>query len=51
MDPVDGSKVSIRLDTPTFEHDGRIYHFGSLENRDLFALDPAEYLGSNLSRY
>ena len=51
MDPVDGSKVSIRADTPVFEYDGRIYHFGSIENRDLFAEEPEKYLEDSLSRY
>lgn len=51
MDPVDGSKVSIRTHTATFEHAGRIYHFSSVENRDLFAQEPEKYLGGSLSRY
>ena len=40
MDPIDGSKISIRAATPTFEHKGKIYYFSSEANRNTFAANP-----------
>jgi YHS domain-containing protein len=40
MDPVDGSKISIRATTPTFEHKGKIYYFSSEANRRMFVSNP-----------
>lgn len=40
MDPIDGSKISIRATTPTFEHKGKIYYFSSEANRRTFAANP-----------
>lgn len=40
MDPIDGSKISIRAATPTFEHKGKIYYFSSEENRRAFIANP-----------
>lgn len=44
MDPVDGSKISIRADTPTLELKGHIYYFSSVENKAKFMADPQSYL-------
>jgi YHS domain-containing protein len=44
MDPVDGSKISIRADTPTLELKGHIYYFSSAENKAKFVADPQSYL-------
>ncbi len=44
MDPVDGSKVSIRSDTPTAEYDDLIYYFSSEENRGTFLQNPEQYI-------
>ena len=43
MDPVDGSKISIRATTPTFELKGKIYYFTSEENRRTFVANPDQY--------
>ena len=43
MDPVDGSKISIRADTPQFEYKGRIFYFHSAENRATFQANPEQY--------
>jgi len=51
MDPVDGSKVSIRSTTPSLEFKGRIYHFSSEANLKLFEADPAKYLSGSLASY
>ena len=51
MDPVDGSKVSLRADTPTTEYENRIYHFSSKENLELFLESPAEYAKGAMSTY
>lgn len=44
LDPVDGSKVSIRAATPTVEHKGRIFYFSSEANRRTFQASPQQYL-------
>lgn len=44
MDPVNGSKVSIRADTPTFEYKGHIYYFSSGENMAAFRANPEQYM-------
>ena len=44
MDPVDGSKISMRATTPTFEFKGRIYYFSSEANKAAFAASPQQYL-------
>ena len=43
MDPVDGSKISIRADTPTFEYKGHIFYFDSAANRATFQANPEQY--------
>ncbi len=40
MDPVDGSKISIRASTPMFEHKGKVYYFSSEANKRIFAANP-----------
>jgi len=40
MDPMDGSKISIRAATPTFEYKGKIYYFSSDENKRAFQANP-----------
>lgn len=44
LDPVDGSKISIRANTPTFELKGRLYYFTSEENKRNFMAAPQQYL-------
>lgn len=51
MDPVDGSKVSIRVETPTTEYKNRLYYFGSEANRKAFVAEPEKYLKGQLARY
>jgi YHS domain-containing protein len=50
MDPIDGSKISIRAITPTFEYKGKIYYFSNEENKRTFAADPAAALKGGLMR-
>jgi YHS domain-containing protein len=40
MDPIDGSKISIRAATPTFEYKGKIYYFANEGNKRIFAANP-----------
>lgn len=44
LDPVDGSKISIRANTPTLEIKGRVFYFSSDANKQLFAASPQQYL-------
>lgn len=44
LDPVDGSKISIRANTASFEYKGRIYYFASEANKRTFAASPDQYL-------
>jgi YHS domain-containing protein len=50
MDPVDGSKISIRATTATFEYKGKIYYFSNEENKRIFAANPEQYLKSGIMR-
>ena len=50
MDPIDGSKISIRATTPTYEYEKKIYYFSSEENRRRFAADPQAILKGGLMR-
>jgi YHS domain-containing protein len=43
MDPVDGSKVSIRVSTSTFEYKGRVFYFSSEGNKRTFMATPETY--------
>lgn len=40
MDPIDGSKISIRAATPTFEYKGKIYYFSTEANKRTFSANP-----------
>ena len=40
MDPIDGSKISIRAATPTWEYKGKIYYFANDGNRRTFMSNP-----------
>lgn len=44
LDPVDGTKISIRANTPTYELKGRVYYFTSEENKRTFMASPQQYL-------
>ena len=50
MDPIDGSKISIRAATPTFEYKGKIYYFSSEANRRTFIASPDAYLIGKFTR-
>ena len=50
MDPVSGSKVSIRADTPTLEYKGRVFYFSSDENRQTFRANPDQYIKGSFSK-
>jgi YHS domain-containing protein len=43
MDPVDGSKISIRATTPMTEYKNKIFYFSSEENKRTFASNPEQY--------
>ena len=43
MDPIDGSKISIRASTPTFEYKNKIFYFSSEENKRIFQSNPEQY--------
>lgn len=43
MDPVDGSKISIRATTPKIEYKNRIYYFSSEANKRIFAASPEQF--------
>lgn len=44
LDPVDGSKISIRATTPTYEIKGHVFYFTSEENKKTFAANPQQFL-------
>lgn len=50
MDPIDGSKISIRASTPTFEYKGKVYYFSSEENKRTFAGNPEAALKGGYMR-
>jgi YHS domain-containing protein len=50
MDPVDGSKISIRANTPTYEYKGKIYYFSSEENRQQFTTNPDEAIKGSFTK-
>jgi YHS domain-containing protein len=43
MDPVDGSKISIRATTPMTEYKNKIFYFSSEENKRTFGANPDQY--------
>ena len=44
MDPIDGSKVSIRASTPTIEIKGKLFYFSSPSNKQVFMSNPDQYM-------
>lgn len=50
MDPIDGSKISIRATTPTLEYKGKIYYFSSPENKQQFVANPEAVLKGGMMR-
>jgi YHS domain-containing protein len=44
LDPVDGSKISIRSTTPTYELKSRVYYFSSEANRRTFMASPQQFM-------
>ncbi len=50
MDPVAGSKISIRVNTPTTEYKGHIYYFSSEANKRTFMANPDQYTKGVFSR-
>jgi YHS domain-containing protein len=50
MDPIDGSKISIRANTPTFEYKGKIYYFADDANKQTFRSDPERALKGGYMR-
>ena len=51
MDPVDGSKVSITVDTPVFSYKDRWYYFSSAANKATFRANPDVYSTGRLASY
>ena len=50
MDPIDGSKISIRAATPTYEYKGKIYYFSTEENKRIFMASPEQGLKGGFMR-
>jgi YHS domain-containing protein len=44
LDPVDGSKISIRASTPITEYKNKIYYFSSEANKRAFLANPEQYM-------
>ena len=44
LDPVDGSKISIRANTPTGEYKGHVFYFSSEATKRTFMASPDQYL-------
>jgi YHS domain-containing protein len=51
MDPIDGSKISIRVGTPTLEYKGRFYYFSSEANKRMFVANPQQYTKGVFSHF
>jgi len=43
MDPVDGSKISIRASIPTVEYKNKLYYFANEEHKRTFMANPEQY--------
>lgn len=43
LDPVDGSKISIRSGTPTAEYKGHFFYFSSEANKRTFMANPEQF--------
>jgi YHS domain-containing protein len=50
MDPIDGSKISIRANTPKLEYKGKIYYFSSEANKHTFGSNPEVALKGGLMK-
>jgi YHS domain-containing protein len=50
MDPIDGSKISIRATTPMLQYKGKIYYFSSEANLSQFKANPEAQLKSGMMR-
>jgi YHS domain-containing protein len=50
MDPLDGSKISIRAATPMLEYDGKFYYFSSEANKQAFAANPKAILKGGFTK-
>ena len=50
MDPVDGSKISIRATTPMVDYKGRIFYFSSEANKRTFVANPAPFLTGRFTK-
>ena len=44
LDPVDGSKISIRANTPNAEYKGHVFYFSSEATKRTFIASPDQYL-------
>ena len=44
LDPVDGSKLSIRSTTPTLLYQNKVFYFSSEENKRTFQANPAQFM-------
>jgi YHS domain-containing protein len=43
MDPVDGSKISIRASIPTVEYRNKLYYFANEDHKRTFVANPEQY--------
>ncbi|HEV7428321.1 MAG TPA: hypothetical protein VGQ46_18345 [Thermoanaerobaculia bacterium] len=43
MDPVDGSKISIRASIPTVEYKNKLYYFANEDHKRTFMANPEQY--------
>lgn len=43
MDPVDGSKISIRASIPTVEYKNKLYYFANEDHKRTFVANPEQY--------
>jgi len=43
MDPVDGSKISIRASIPTVEYKNKLYYFANEDHKRTFLANPEQY--------
>jgi YHS domain-containing protein len=51
LDPVNGSKLTIRSNTPIYEFKGRLYYFETEANKRAFEANPEQYLTGSLGRF
>jgi YHS domain-containing protein len=43
MDPIDGSKISIRASIPTVEYKNKLYYFANEDHKRTFMANPEQY--------